>query len=350
MKKTLTTANKIAIFSDIHIGVHSDSALWHKISLQWCDWYVEELKKRNIKDIIFCGDFFHNRDSISVSSLQVGAQILNKLSDFNVYMIAGNHCCFFKDNASVNSLSVFKGRQNVVVVDEDILNLNIGDNCRAVLCPWGTEQSKIPNADVSFGHFEIQTFKMNTFKICDHGFSIRKLLESTPLVFSGHFHFRDERIFEIGKIIYVGNPFQSDLNDTENQKGFYIFDGDNKNAEFIENNTSPLIHRIKLSELCFEETDIKDLHLQVTKNVITFIIDEILEDKDIDFIKQKIMSFNPLKINFELEMPLSDLREKQNKFEGIEAEQAIVEFINLMDYSNKQQLQTYSVDLYRKFK
>ncbi len=54
--------NKIAIFSDIHLGVHQNNDFWLGIANKWADWYIKELKDKNITDIIFCGDFFHYRD------------------------------------------------------------------------------------------------------------------------------------------------------------------------------------------------------------------------------------------------------------------------------------------------
>ena len=51
-------SDKVAIFSDIHLGVHQNSDFWLGVANQWADWYITELKTRNINRIIFCGDFF----------------------------------------------------------------------------------------------------------------------------------------------------------------------------------------------------------------------------------------------------------------------------------------------------
>ena len=59
-------SNKIAIFSDLHLGVHQNADFWLGVSMKWADWYINELKSHNIKEIVFCGDFFHARDEISV--------------------------------------------------------------------------------------------------------------------------------------------------------------------------------------------------------------------------------------------------------------------------------------------
>ena len=74
-------------------------------------------KKKNIKDLIFCGDWHHNRSEISVNTLQVSADILDILCDFNIIAITGNHDIYYKHRTDVNSLSIFKKRQNVTILD-----------------------------------------------------------------------------------------------------------------------------------------------------------------------------------------------------------------------------------------
>ena len=308
-----------------------------------------DIKHRGITDVIFCGDFFHDRDSVAVNTVQIACDIIKRFGDIRLHLFPGNHDCFYKEKADINSLSIFEGRNNVVVHNSPS-RITIGDSCIATLCPWGTSLNDIEKCDVIFGHFEIQTFKMNTFRVCEEGLSIRKLLEKAPLIFSGHFHFRDERLFEIGRIVYVGNPFQTDLNDANNEKGYYILDADSKQYEFISNEVSPLIHRIKLSTLCMEETDIVDIHSMVRGNIITFVIDENLTNEDNDFLVSKISSFEPLQIFFETEVP-SNIKEEANAaFEGVDIGTAIIEFIDIMNPNYKADVQSYALDLYRKFK
>ena len=74
--------SKVAIFSDFHLGIKQDSAIWHEIALTWCDWFVSEVKKNDIDTVVFLGDFFHTRNSISANTLHVASKILDKLKDF----------------------------------------------------------------------------------------------------------------------------------------------------------------------------------------------------------------------------------------------------------------------------
>ena len=57
----------------------------------------------------------------------------------------------------------------------------------------GFDIEKLPESQYLFGHFEITTFKMNNYKICDKGVTPDDLLKKAPLVFSGHFHHENSR-------------------------------------------------------------------------------------------------------------------------------------------------------------
>lgn len=329
------------------MGVHCNSATWHTIAKQWAKWFASSLRQQNITDVIFCGDFFHDRDYVSVDTMQAACDVLQELVDFNIHMFPGNHDCFYKHHANVNSLSILQGWRNITVYHEPQL-IKASSGQSLMMCPWGTELEDIKSCDAVFGHFEIQTFKMNTFKLCDHGLTIRKLLERSPIVFSGHFHFREERLFEIGKIIYVGNPFQMDMNDSNNSKGYYIFDADTKCIEFIENNISPLLFKFKLSQ--FKTGDEVDM-INITNNIIQFVIDEQLDDLRLSDLKSKIALCNPLQLEF-IEDALFDVNCEKNSIssDGIDIEQALIEFIDMMQYEHKQELQEYALNIFRKYK
>ena len=150
---------KVGIFSDLHLGVHTNSPQWHEIAMEWARWVAKEFKKHNIKDIIFCGDWYHNRSEISVNTLQTSADVLYIFKDFNIIALVGNHDIYYKNRTDVNSLSIFKNSKNISVVDK-MTTLNVFDRT-VTFCPWGTSPDQIPSSNVVFGHFEIETFKKN---------------------------------------------------------------------------------------------------------------------------------------------------------------------------------------------
>ena len=238
---------RVAIFSDLHLGVHSNSSDWHNYAIEWAHWFKGECNRKNIKDIIFCGDWHHNRSEISVNTLQISADIFDILAEFNIIAITGNHDIYYKHRTDVNSLSIFKKRKNVTILDR-FDTIEAFDRT-ITLCPWNTNIKDVPVSDVIFGHFEIETFKMNSYKVCEEGLKVKHLLKKSPLVISGHFHTRHEKKFSRGTILYVGNPFQMDFGDTGNIKGYYVLDLDTLEYDFTPNNISPTYKKISLSQL-----------------------------------------------------------------------------------------------------
>ena len=333
--------NNYAIFSDLHLGVHQNSETWHKIADSWSDWFVSELKSKQIKNVLFLGDFFHSRSDISVNTLHIASDIIDKFKDFNMKMIVGNHCSFYKDKADVHSLSIFKGYDNLEIFDKGKM-LNICGKM-SFMCPWGTALDDIPDCDVLFGHFEIQTFKMNTYKLCEHGMSPSHLSKKSPLVFSGHFHLRDEREYKNSKIIYVGNPFEMDFGDIESTKGYYILNFDTLNYDFFENPVSPKHKKIKLSEYENSKFDIEN-------NIVKIVVDSDIESADLEKYTTNLKKMKPVALSFDNTMsftPTLSAGEADFDLSGIDMAKAISDFVNMLDIENKEDVTKYTVDLYK---
>ena len=342
---------KVAIISDLHLGVHSNSAEWHNYALEWANWFKDECLKNKIADIIFCGDWHHNRSEISVNTLQVSADILDILSDFNLIAIAGNHDIYYKHRTDVNSLSIFKNRKNITVL-ENYQKIEAFDKVLS-FCPWNTSVKKIEESDVIFGHFEIETFKMNTYKVCEEGVKVKDLLKKSKLVISGHFHTRHEKQFDAGTILYVGNPFQMDFGDADNQKGYHLLDIESMEYEFIPNNISPSYKKISLSKLV-EEGDITPfIKNSITNNIVKLKIDMNISQEDMDILLGVISKLKPESLTVDYDINFNrilDNSECKEDLSGIDIEQAIEEFINMLDISNKKDIIKYTLGLYEKSK
>jgi DNA repair exonuclease SbcCD nuclease subunit len=342
-------SSNIAIFSDIHIGVHRDSPVWHKITLDWVKWFKNTVDSRGIKDIVFCGDFYHYRDSIATNTISHSAKVLNELKDYNITFIPGNHDCYYKESSSVNSLSIFDGRDNITVLDKTTTITTDGGK-KISFIPWGTSEKDIPKSDILFGHFEIESFKLNSFKICDHGIKTSDILKKSPLTFTGHFHLRSERKLKKGQIIYVGNPFQMDFGDAGDTKGIYFVDLDTNNIDFIENNISPRFYKIFLSEIAEKKVPLADLKKIVKGNIIKFIIDKRISTKHSEFLFKQFRALQPIQIEVEHDINFNTMidEEGEHDFSGIDMERAITEFINIMDIDNNEPVVQYVNDLYKR--
>lgn len=339
--------SRVAIFSDIHIGVHQNSKQWHDITWEWANWFISDLKNKNIKDIIFCGDYFHTRDEVSVDTLHFGSKLLKLFKDFNIIMLVGNHDCFLKDSSEVNSINHFSEWKNIQVIDKPETKCLFGKNVNFI--PWGVKLDDIPKADITFGHFEINLFKMNTFALCDDGFVAEELLRKSPLIISGHFHLKDYREYSSGKVLYVGNPFQMDFNDAGTVKGYYILDIKTQELEFTENLISPKHENITLSTLISEKTLNDKVKGWFNNNFVKLKIDRRVSPEDLEFLITVYNNLNPTILNVEHQSNFSeyDLEEEKRDFSGIDVQQAIIEFIDMLDTNNKKDLIKYTLELYQ---
>lgn len=282
--------NKVAIFSDLHLGIYGNSEEWHDVALKWADWIVGELKEKKIKDIFFLGDFFHNRSEISVQTIHVASQILDKFKDFKIILIVGNHDAYYKNRADTHSLALLRGHENLVVVD-DLLAVNAYDK-DILFVPWNAELPK-GKFDYIFGHFEITNFKMNNYKICEDGLDATTLLKKSKRIFSGHFHTRSLKKYNQGEIRYVGNTFPQDFNDYEDEKGYYILDIEDGELEFFENPVSPKFKKIHVSKLLKKQYKADDFK----NNVVDLIVDMELKEENIEKIQASISKHKPFRFS-----------------------------------------------------
>lgn len=352
MTHNIFNKNKICCISDIHIGVHQNSALWHDITIDWAKWLSKELKSKNIKDIMICGDLFHYRDEIAVNTIQVATEILKLWKDFNICILIGNHDSYYKDKVDVNSLSILSGWNNITVFDN--LTTVTSFDKEITICPWGTEVYEIPDtSDIVFGHFEIQSFKLNNFKVCDHGINTDDLLKKGKLVITGHFHTREERKYDTGDIIYLGNPFQMDFGDVSQTKGYYLLDIENLRYDFIENKLSPKHIKLKLSTLAKTGYLTDSTKKLISNNIVRFIIDRNISPDEVEVVLRKFSSLNPISlsvdyaINFD-KFGLPD--EQEYDLSGVDIPTAIEEFVNLLDVEDKNNVIDFTLDLYRRCK
>ena len=303
--------NKIGLFTDIHIGLSQDSSMWHDIILNFAKWCSEKYLERGINDIIICGDIFHNRSEISVSTLDVAKKFFDYFKDFQIYILAGNHDSYFKDNSEINSISILDGWPNIKIVDKKPEEIKL-KNKKGVLVPWGTEYENIPNADVIFGHFEIVSFYMNTYKMCEHGISSNDLFKKSKTIVSGHFHKKDHRKYDNGEIIYLGSPYQQNFGDSLDERGIYIYDIEENNFEFIANDISPKYFKISTSKI-LNDDNVDVLKDKIENNHISLIIDSPLDGDKITLLSSKIQKHLPVNFRIDIKIRIQKIIQKKWK-------------------------------------
>jgi DNA repair exonuclease SbcCD nuclease subunit len=325
--------SKVAIFSDLHLGLYGNSTDWHKIALAWADWIVGELTKKKIKDIFFLGDFFHNRSEISVHTVHVATEIISKFKDFHIYMIIGNHDAYYKNRSDVHSLGLLKGHDNITIIDSNF-ELSAFDK-KMLFVPWDNEITD-GKFDYMFGHFEIQSFKMNNFKVCDRGLNVNYLLDKSNTIFSGHFHNRNSKKYNKGSVHYVGNTFPMDFADVANDKGYHIFDIESGELEFFKNTVSPEFKKINLSDIKkYKENDLRG-------HIVKVIVDKEVDDGKLDKFKVYLMKFKPHQLTFEFNVNSKRIEDAE-ELDSVDISEQFVEFIDQLKLEEEKQTRVQKI-------
>jgi DNA repair exonuclease SbcCD nuclease subunit len=351
MNKIKIKGPRVGVFSDIHIGLGQDSHLWHKNILKFADWVCEIYNQKGINEIFIPGDIFHNRNEISVNTLNTCTDFFNRLKDFKIYVSTGNHDCYYKDRSDVNSISLLGGWPNIFLVDKEpkIFSIENSDKTLSMI-PWGTDVENIPVSDICFGHFEINSFKMNTYKTCEHGMDSKNLLQKSPFILSGHFHQRTHRVYSDGEVLYVGSPYQQNFGDSGDSRGIYILDLFSNKFEFIENNISPQHLKISLARVLNKEIDTNFLKNNVPGNMVSFIIDANLASDKISLIASRIQNLNPQFFRIDYQNIESNVTQisSHNQYNSVDIMENIEDFINVLEINYKLESLTYLKDLYTK--
>ena len=232
---------KIAVITDQHIGVRSDSDDFYEYQMRFYnDMFFPYLEEHNIKTLINCGDFTDRRKYINFRTLhRFRNEYIYRLRDMGVtqHNIIGNHDTFFKDTNTVNSMQeLFSGVENFHIYP-DPTDVEIG-GIKLLFMPWicsGNQElamDSIANteAKIVFGHLEIRDFEMYRGSVMHDGIS-ESIFSKFDAVYSGHYHHRSSR----GNIHYLGAPCEYTWSDYADDRGFHVFDTDTLQMEYVRN-------------------------------------------------------------------------------------------------------------------
>ena len=149
---------KAAVFTDLHVGLKSNSVQHNQDCINFVDWFIETAKKEGCETCFFLGDWHHHRASINIQSLSVSLQLMEKLNNSfdKVLMIPGNHDLYYRDRRDIHSVEWAKHLPNVQIVNDFFKQ---GD---VVIAPWLVQDDykKIQklSGKYMFGHFELPRF------------------------------------------------------------------------------------------------------------------------------------------------------------------------------------------------
>ena len=277
---------KAAVFTDLHLGLKSNSRVHNQDCEDFIDWFIEQAKANGCETGIFCGDYHHNRNSLNIATMQHSLNILEKLGAAfdQFFYFPGNHDLYYKDKRDIHSVEYAVHIPGITVVNE------MFEQDDVALVPWlvGDEwkQAAKMKSRYMFGHFELPHFYMNAMvQMPDHGELQAEHFKNQEYVFSGHFHKRQTR----GKVHYIGNAFPHNFSDDwDDARGMMILDKENnKEPVYLDWPDCPRYRTTKLSKLLEPGSNIA-----VPKSYLRVTIDLPISFEEATFIKENYISQN----------------------------------------------------------
>jgi Calcineurin-like phosphoesterase len=230
---------KIALITDQHLdGRKGSLAFWNYFQKFYDEVFFPTLEKEKVCAIIDLGDTFDNRKSMDFNTMhRVRENYFERLKKYDVHMLLGNHCTYYKNTNKINSPEILlKDYKNIYIYSEP-KRVGFGSK-KFLMLPWINSENRDlilgllerVDADVCCGHLELDGFEVTPGMKMDHGMD-PKLFHRFSRVWSGHFHHRSKK----GNIQYLGNPYQMYWNDYKDTRGFHIYDTETDKLKFIPN-------------------------------------------------------------------------------------------------------------------
>jgi DNA repair exonuclease SbcCD nuclease subunit len=237
---------KVAVCTDIHFGLKSNSLTHNQDCEQFIDWFIETAKAQGCETGMFLGDWHHHRASINLQTLSFSLRSLEKLSAAfdRFFFIPGNHDLYYRDKRDIHGAEWAKHLPNITVCNDWFQE---GD---VVIAPWlvGDDYKRIPKlrAKYVFGHFELPHFKMNAMvEMPDHGEIKVESFSGIESVYSGHFHLRQQK----KNINYIGNCFPHNFADAGDSNRGMLVKSWGKEDQYFSWPGQPLYRVLKLSSV-----------------------------------------------------------------------------------------------------
>lgn len=225
--------NRIMMYTDIHWGARQNSIQHNEDCKEYTEWFKQQCIEQKANAIFFLGDFFEQRNSINISTLNYALNSLKSLSELHIpiILIIGNHDLYHRHNREIHSSEVFKEIDHVFVIEEPtkifdylVLPYLFPDEYPDIV-------KHVKKSKYVFGHLEFRNFFLTgTNRLCEHGFQ-HKLFTGPTYIFSGHYHKRQAT----DNVIYIGNPFGTNYADANDfDRGCCLLNTETDDVEFFD--------------------------------------------------------------------------------------------------------------------
>ena len=230
---------KIALITDQHLdGRKGNLAFWNYFQRFYDEIFFPTLEKKGVRTIIDLGDTFDNRKSMDYNTFnRVDTNYFQRLKDYEVHMILGNHCTYYKNTNKINSPELLLEKYRNIRVYSEPKEILLGGKV-FLMMPWinsGNREECLrlisdSEADIMCGHLECDGFEVTPGMKFDGGFKVSDF-KNFKRVWSGHFHHKSKH----GNVQYLGNPYQMFWNDYKDTRGFHIYDTKSDKLKYIKN-------------------------------------------------------------------------------------------------------------------
>lgn len=207
--------SKAVVFTDLHFGRSGNSPVANQDNADFLLWAIDRARSWGAETCIFCGDYFDNRHSIGVLTMNAalgGLELIDK-SFSKTLMLLGNHDLPYRENRSSSSVEIARNFNNIQIIKSPLIS---GD---VALLPWLVDgEQKILKTVKSryvFAHLEMSGFMLNSKVMMPEGDHVATAADFTgpEYVFSGHFHARQRKLVGQTNIVYLGNVMPFDFSD-----------------------------------------------------------------------------------------------------------------------------------------
>ena len=259
----------------MHIHPHKKSTERLNHCIEVLDWILKTAVEKKIKNVVFLGDLFHDRQKIDVLTYQKTFEILEKYlcnNDLNLNLLLGNHDLWHYEKHDVSSVNPLRKLPGIRIINKPCVEEisdgtedfffgflpythNPIEDLKIVEKEW-KEKSPKDQKRVLGGHISVDgaawNVKYNTVSevtIEHDGDMIRvgpEIFKNWDKVFLGHYH-AEQKLNE--KVEYVGSPLQLSFGEAFQNKHILIFDTYTQESEYIENKFSPRHLILKEDEL-----------------------------------------------------------------------------------------------------
>ena len=233
---------KIAVITDMHIGVRGDSKVFADHQEKFFkEVFFKYIDDNDIKVIFDLGDTFDRRKFINYVTLKRGKEyFFDQIASRGIeyHALVGNHCTYYTNTNEVNSMNLLlREYDNFHIYESEPKELTFG-SCRVMMLPWISKENaqicheaiKNSKAHVLAAHLELQGFEMMKGQLCTHG-TDKDLFTHFEQVWSGHFHHPSE----YSNIRYLGAPYEMTWTDYDGVRGFHVFDTETRELERVRN-------------------------------------------------------------------------------------------------------------------